>query len=144
MTLPIATCQFHKEEIPCWICEDKEPLKPKTQIVYVPTHLKGLPYKDPKVWNYPYGPQPGFIVKRVKPGHYFCRYFMPSEQGGLNFIKLVDGVEKLGSFPELRTTANSEMTHVSMIRVYSFMNHEIIDAVIRQYEIKIGEVNVSA
>src|SRR5574340_153571 len=75
-------------------------LAPKTQIIYVPPHLREEIPAEP----FPYGMESGFITSGpTEDGSYFCMYWQLTIDGYIT--------------SDLRTKSNSELTPVDCILV---------------------------
>lgn len=85
--------------MPC-VFKGKTIIPAFTQILYVPTHLLEIDYKNPERWMYPNGVQPGWVLGHKRETDYFCRYW--------SMVTFFDDLPE--GLPELRTKANSEMT----------------------------------
>jgi hypothetical protein len=92
-------------------------LKKGDQIAYFPDHALPQPGEKPD-FTHP-GVEFGFVSSSMPSGEgYFCRYW-----------------NKFASPGTLRTTANSEATHLDNIIRYDSVSQELVQQAIERYEI---------
>lgn len=91
-------------------------LKPGTQIICIPDHTTPGTFKD--IVEY------GFVVKVKDSENVWCRYWAKTKDGG-----------EL----RLRTTANSELTPMRLMRVWSCTESDTIVRACQKWEIELQE-----